>query len=50
VVERYRAMMDWIVDAGRRWDTRHFHQREEYPPEGDLSKPPNLRLMLPLAG
>lgn len=48
VIENYRAMMEWMGDSGFRHDTQHFHQREEYSPDVDLSAPPSLRLMLPV--
>lgn len=49
VVDHYLGMIEWIRQNGERWDKSHLHHREEYPAEIDLTQPPTLRLMLPVA-
>ncbi|MGE0499742.1 MAG: GyrI-like domain-containing protein [Rhizobiaceae bacterium] len=49
VLDRYERLLDWTRAAGQRWDKSAIHHREEYPLHVDLSAPPVMRLMLPLA-
>ena len=48
VVEHYGRMLGWVRERGLEWDRSRFHQREEYPPDIDLSGPLALRLLIPL--
>ncbi|MBO6901851.1 MAG: GyrI-like domain-containing protein [Rhizobiaceae bacterium] len=50
VVESYGRMMRGLQDAGIDRDQSFCDQREEYPPDFDLSAPPALRLLLPVRG
>jgi hypothetical protein len=49
VLDRYQRMLEWMRAAGHRWDKGVIHHREEYPLHADLSAPPAMRLMLPVA-
>ena len=48
VVSHYGRILSWLRDRGIAWDRERLHQREEYPVDVDLSKPPALRLLLPV--
>jgi hypothetical protein len=48
VVDSYGRMMRGLKEAGIERDQSFCDQREEYPVDIDLSKPPALRLMLPV--
>ncbi|MBO6719729.1 MAG: GyrI-like domain-containing protein [Rhizobiaceae bacterium] len=48
VTESYAKLMGDLDEAGIARDTGFCHQREEYAADIDLSKPPSLRLMLPV--
>jgi hypothetical protein len=48
VVESYGRLMRGLREAGIERDTGFCDQREEYPPDFDLAKPPALRLLLPV--
>lgn len=50
VLDRYERLLDWMRAAGHRWNKSAMHHREEYPLHADLSAPPSMRLMLPIAG
>jgi predicted transcriptional regulator YdeE len=50
VVAHYGRMIEWLGAQGHVRDTSLLHHREEYPNDIDLSKPPSLRLLMPLAG
>ena len=48
VVDSYGRLMRGLQDAGIARDQSFCDQREEYPADIDLSKPPALRLLLPV--
>ena len=48
VVDHLVGMVAWLRESGLPHDRSVFDQREEYPPDVDLSRPPALRLMLPV--
>jgi predicted transcriptional regulator YdeE len=50
VAAHYGRMIEWIGDEGMKWDTTRLHHREEYPLDYDVSGPPMLRLLMPVAG
>ena len=49
VVAHYGRMIQWVRDEGLAWDVSRFHHREEYPADVDLSRPPALRLLIPIS-
>lgn len=48
VIGHYVGMVGWMRETGLTRDHAVFDQREEYPPDADLSGPPVLRIMLAL--
>jgi predicted transcriptional regulator YdeE len=49
VVAHYVRMIDWVKPRNLIWDKQHFHHREEYPHDVDLTRPPALRLLVPVS-
>lgn len=50
VVDSYGRLMRGLAEAGIERDQSFCDQREEYPADIDLEKPPALRLLLPVKG